>query len=192
MIDALFSVDLTPGKKANDDITFMSSALEYAGINIFKDISLKFNVFDSDTWEGFFITEQIAFTANNNVNHAQTYDDSGFEVLNSDGFKVVVKHLDLEDSFWGADLHLYIENNYSKDVTFQVRNVSVNGFMVTPMFSCDILNGMKAFDSISFFDSDLEANSITDIKNIELSFHIFDKDNWDTILDTEQIIISFE
>jgi len=37
---------------------------------------------------------------------------------------------------------------------------------------------------------DLDEMRIT-AKSIELSFHIFDKDNWDTVLDTEAIKINF-
>ena len=37
----------------------------------------------------------------------------------------------------------------------------------------------------------LESNSITDITDVELYFHIFDTESWDTIQDTEVIAMSF-
>ncbi len=191
MVEPMFSVDVAAGKKANDDITFMSSNLEAAQIEVIKDISLKFHVFKTDGWDTVFDTEQISFVANKDADYSQTYDDSGEEVLNRDGFRIVVKQLDSTESFWGADLYLYVENNSGTDATIQVRDVSVNGFMLDPMFSCDILNGMKAYDSITFLQSDFEENGITDIETLELSFHVFTMDGWDTMFDTDAITITF-
>ena len=191
MVDTWASIDIVAGKKANDSITFTSSDVKTAGIDIFKDISLKFHVFNSDDWNTIFDTEQISFTANDDVDYTQKYDDSGIEVLNRDGFRIVAKQMNSKDSFWGADLYLYIENNSGKDATIQVRDVSINDFMVDPYFSCDILNGAKAFDSITFMESDFKENGITDIKTLELSFHVFDKESWKSIFDTETIKINF-
>jgi hypothetical protein len=64
--------------------------------------------------------------------------------------------------------------------------------MVGTIFSCDVLAGNKAFDDITFMKSDLEKNSIKDINEIDLSFHIFDANSWNTILDSEPITITFE
>jgi len=63
--------------------------------------------------------------------------------------------LDREDSFRGADIYVYIENNGDEDIIIQLRDVSLNGFMVDLAFSSDVLAGKKSFDSITFFESDL-------------------------------------
>jgi len=64
--------------------------------------------------------------------------------------------------------------------------------MVDTLFSCDVLAGKKAFDDITFMKSDLEKNSIKDINEVDLSFHISDANSWNTILDSEPITITFE
>jgi len=84
-----------------------------------------------------------------------------------------------------------VENNSDKAVTVQVKDVSVNGFMVDPAFSSDVLPGKKAFDTISFLESDLQENNITDITTIELTFDIFDSVEFNTIYESENITISF-
>jgi len=75
-------------------------------------------------------------------------------------------------------------------ITVQARNTSVNGFMVEPIFSCGIVPGKKALDGLTFFEDDIIGNGIDTITEIELSFHIFNTDSWDTIKDTELIIIT--
>jgi hypothetical protein len=64
--------------------------------------------------------------------------------------------------------------------------------MVSPSFSCDILAGKRAFDSITFLESDLTDNDITVITTMELTFHVFNADTWDTIFDSDAITISFK
>ena len=105
--------------------------------------------------------------------------------------KIVVKGLQ-DDSILGPGIVVYIENTGNKNITVQARTVSINGFMVDPIFSCDIAAGKKAYDTITFFDSDLEENGIQDITELELKFHIFSSDSWDTIHDTNAIIVTFE
>ena len=58
------------------------------------------------------------------------------------GVKITAKSLESEELF-GAEVKLLIENNSGKDLTFQCRNVSVNGYMVETMFSADVVNGKK-------------------------------------------------
>jgi len=103
-----------------------------------------------------------------------------------------MKKVNSSDSFWGADVYVYIENNSGDDITIQTRDVSINGFMVSPIFSSEIVAGKKAYDTITFFESDLLDNDITSIDNMELSFHIFESKSWDTVLDTQMIEVTFE
>ena len=99
---------------------------------------------------------------------------------------------DDKNSFWGADIYVYVENNSSQDITAQVRDVSINGFMIDPTFSVDVSAGKKKYDTISFYESDLKDNDITDIKEIELKFYVFNADTWKDIFKTKSQKISFE
>ena len=44
---------------------------------------------------------------------------------------------------------------------------------------------------MTFVESDLEACGIEAIADIELSFHVFDMAEWETIVDTEVVNITF-
>ena len=192
MVQTIFSCEVAGGKKANDQIIIMNSDLEQAGIEVIKDIELKFHIFDSQTWDTIFDSEAIMITTSADPSYVQEYDDSGFLALDKNGIKSVVKKLNVEDSIWGADVFVYVENNRDEDVTVQVREVSVNGFMVDAIFSCDVLAGKTAYDKITFLESQLEENEITSIDEIELIFHTFNTKTWDAIFDSDVITIKFD
>lgn len=192
MIDPLFSAEVAAGKKANDTITFMSSDLKTSEITVIQAVEFSIHVFDSDTFETICDTERITLTTTADPSYTQVFDDSGFTAVDEDGIKIVVKKMNSSDSFWGADIYLYLENNTDKNITVQAKDVSINGYMVDPFFSCDIVAGKKAVDTITFMQSDLDDNNITDIQDLETKFHIFDTDTWDGIKDTDAITITFE
>lgn len=191
MMEPMFSTDVAPGKKVNDSITFMSSEFEEAGITIIQNMEFSFHVFDTESWDTVFDSETICLATNADGLVEQEIDKEGQLVLEQDGISVVIKEADSEDSFWGADIYVYVENNSDRNVTVQARSVSINGFMVEPMFSCDVAAGKQAYDSLTFLESDLTENGIESIDNMEISFHVFDTESWDTIFDSEQINVSF-
>ena len=119
------------------------------------------------------------------------FDDSGDVAYDENGIKIVIKGLSEDDSIFGPGVIVYIENNSDDNVTVQARDVSINGFMIDPLFSSDIVAKKHAVDAITFMSSDLEDNAITQIESIELAFHIFETESWDTIADSDTLSITF-
>ena len=191
MVEAMFSCDVAAGKKANDAISFFSSDLETAHITMMQHIDFSVHIFDSDSWEDIDNSEIITLTTNADPAYIQEFDDSGFVAYDAEGIKIVVQKLNSSDSFWGSDLYVYVENNTDANITIQSSDVSINGFMVEPAFSCDITAGNKAYDTITFFESDLEDNGITDISEMDIKFVAFDSDSWNDILETDIVTIEF-
>lgn len=192
MIDSLISVSVEPGKKANDGISFSSSELEQAGITTIKDIEFQFHVFETESWDAVFDSETVHITTSAPADYIQQYNDTGTLLYEGEGIRVVIQSKDTENSFWGADIFVYVENLTDSDITVQLRNTSVNGFMIDPIFSCDVLAGKRAYDSISFFESSLKDNGIDNIENMEFSLHIYNLHDWKTIKDTEKLFVSFD
>lgn len=192
MADTMFSCDVGPGKKANDSITFMDSDLKGAQISTIKELELKFHIFDTENWEERFDSNTITIITTADPSYEQEYDDSGIVVMDDQDFKIVMKRVSSEDSFWGAEVYVYIENNSQTDATFQARDVSINGFMIDPIFSSEVLAGKKAYDTLTFMESNLEENGIESIDELELSFHVFGADGWETIIDTDNTTVTFE
>lgn len=189
MITDLFSCSVAAGKKANDTIYLSSSGLEAAGITTISDIVISFHVYDSDTYDTLFDTDEIELKTSAYGTVEQPVMDDGKELYNQDGIRIVGKYVD-ENSFWGAGVLLFIENNYGENITVQCDNMSINGFMVTPYFSCAVNNGRMALDDITIMSSDFEENDITSVDDIELVFKIFNPDTYQTIVETDPITFS--
>ena len=192
MTQSVFSCDVAAGKTANDGITLLSSDLDQAGIKQIQNVEFTFHVSDTDTYDTIFDSDTIRVATSLDGTEEQAVDDSGVMLVDQDGVKITVKEVDSTTSFWGADIYIYVENNTDQDVTVQAANTSLNGFMVEPYFSCDVTAGKKAYDTITFMESDLEENDITKIDTMEISFHEFDTANYNTIFDTDLLSVSFE
>lgn len=183
MISDLFSSSVAAGKKANDTMYISSAQLSAAGINNIGQIEVYFHVFDAETYETLFDANPVTIkTSGYDTMDIKAMDD-GKELYNQGGIRIVGKYVD-EQSFWGAAVLLYIENSSGKNVGINCDNMSVNGFMVTPVFSSTVYNGKMAIDDITILSSDLEANGITSVDTIELTFHIYDAVSYATITDT--------
>lgn len=191
MIDPIMSINVAKGKKANDGMTLNNSDLELCGIDKIADVEFSFYIFDSESWDPYIETQQIKLKTTLADTYTYSFDDSGDIAFNNQGIKIIVKGLDSDGSFLGPAVVVYIENSSEQNITVQARNVSINGFMVNPVFSSDVMVGKHAIDTITFMDSQLEENDISSINEIELSFHIFDSSNWDTVVDTDIVKITF-
>ena len=190
MVDTMFSSDVASGKKANDCITFVSSDFEKSGIEDIADIEFSFHIFDSESWDDYLDTDIIHIKTSISENYEYNFNHIGELVYEGNDVRIILKDL-IEDGFLGPSIELYIENNSDKNITVQTRDVSINGFMVTAMLSSDITPGKRIVDEISFMSSELEENDIQKVEDVELIFHIFDSDSWDTIIDTEIIEMNF-
>ena len=191
MADTMISEEVASGKKSNTEITFISKGLEACGIETFASMEFSFHIFTTDDWETYLDTEPIKIETSAAAGFHQEIDDSGKAFYDNNGIKIIGKSLSTEDSVFGPGLILYIENNSKQNITVQARDTSVNGFMIDTVMSEEVLIGKKSITALTFMSSSLEDNGITDIKSIETSFHVFDTENYDTIVDTDPIKIDF-
>jgi len=191
MVDTMMSADVAAGKKTNDGLTFQTSGLKECGIEQIATMEFIFHIFNSESWDEIVDTDVIKIDTSIADGYVQNYDDSGEVLVDTNGVKIVGKGLSDSNSFFGPGVILYIENNTDQDITVQVRDVSVNGFMVDTSMSEDVVAGKKAISAVTFFSSSLEENGITDITDVELFFHIFDLKTWDGIFDSDVITIKF-
>lgn len=87
------------------------------------------------------------------------------------------------------DVKFILENLSDKTLTVQARETSINGFMVDPICSMEVAPGKKAKDGMSIWGEDAEDNPMSEVENIETKFHIFNNDDWEDYVDTENIVI---
>lgn len=175
MISDLFSTTVAAGKKANETLYLSNSGLHAAGIENVGKVEVYFHTFDSDSYMTISDIGCVTIQTSEFDSMDSTPNDEGQELYNENGIRIVGKYVD-ENSFWGAAVLLYIENNSGKNRIIQCDDMSINGFMITPYFSSTVYDGKKAIDEITLMSSDLEENGITSIEDIELKFNIMDED----------------
>ena len=191
MVGTSMSANVAKGKKANDGLTFLTKGLKESGIEKIAVIEVSFLVLDTDTLDTIFQTDIIRINTSIAENYSQKYDDSGTVLVNSNGVKIISKGLSSDDSFWGPSLLLYIENSSNKDITVQVRDVSINGYMSTSIMSEDVVAGKKSICGVQFLKSDLDKNGISKVKDVELYFSVFEEQTWDDIFNSDIVKIAF-
>ena len=191
MVETMMSADVANGKKVNSGLVFSNSDLKEAGISTIADMQFCFHIFDANTWDTIIDSRPIDIQTAEAQTYNYTFDNSGVTCYNENGIKIVAKGLAQDTSLFGPSVLVYIENNRSDAITVQVRDVSVNGYMVESMFSSDIAPGKKSIDTITFLGSDLTENGITDISEADMYFHIFNAVSWDAIVDTAPVTLRF-
>ena len=189
MMDGLLSADVAAGKKANDTLDFLSNVLARCGIETITDIELDLVVSDGDSWQTLYETGPVILQTSAAGQYTQTYDDSGEEIYNQNGIRVVAKSVN--DDLFGMGIKFYLENNTDKAVIINADNVSVNGYMMTDLFYSDLAPRSHAVDTLTLLGSELEDNHIDTITDAELSLQITDADYYQTIDSTAPITLHF-
>ncbi|WP_238918526.1 hypothetical protein [Clostridium sp. YIM B02555] len=133
-------------------------------------------------------SKEAASVSNTNSNDKK--DDAKKEeskVLFEDEFaKVTYTGID-RDATIGPQIKVEIENKSDKDITIQLRDVSVDGTMMDPIFSADVLKGKKAKTTIDLMKDKVDKN----FKAIEGKFKIMPKDDVVTTLKDEPFKINY-
>lgn len=189
MITELFSATVAAGKKSNETMHLLSNELEAAGIDNIGQIEIYFRTFDSSSYQTVESFDKVTVQTSEFANMDTKAMDDGKELYNQDGVRIVGKYVD-ENSFWGAAILLYLENNTGKNIGIGCDDMSVNGFMMTPLFSATVYDGKMSVNGITLMASELEENNITSIDEVELKFRIYDAQSYSTIAETDAISFS--
>ena len=122
---------------------------------------------------------QSTTTPSTQTTTAPTTEPAAKENVLADTDDVTVKITSVdENGMLGYTLNVYLENNTDLELMFTVENVSVNGFMVDPMWADTVDAGKKANETISFLKSDFEKNGIEAVEEITLTLRIYDNNDW--------------
>ncbi len=102
------------------------------------------------------------------------------EMVAVDNEECLIKITGIEpDNMWGYTLKVQVENKSAdKTYMFSVDNAAVNGVQCDPLFVTEVAPGKKANEQINFMGDELEENGIDNYTDIELSFRVYDSDDW--------------
>lgn len=189
MMTDLMSANVAAGKKSNDTLTFMTSELKTCGITQIAEIRIRLAIIDGATYQTLYKTDEVTLLTSAAGAYTQTYDDSGEEIYNSNGIRVIAKNAG--DEFLGKGVTFYLENTTGQAVAVSGEDISVNGFMVTDLFYADLAPHSHAVDTLTLLQSDLEDNSIDTIEEVELTLRIVDPETFMTMDSTAPITLHF-
>lgn len=179
--DPFFASEVAAGKKSNEEIIFTSNDLEENGVGDYTDIELTFRVYDSNDWLADAVAHETVHVYPYGEDNATVFIREAMPsdnvIIDNDYVTVIVTDYE-EDDFWGYNVNLFLVNKTDTTVMFSADDVSVNGFMVDPFFATSVSAGKCAFSSITWYDTTLEENGITEIEEIEFTFRAYDYEDW--------------
>ena len=108
-------------------------------------------------------------------------------LLDKRGLSITATRL-VENGIQGSALVVSIRNRSETDVTVEVRDVCVNGWMMDTSFFAAVAAGQETEGAIVFLSSGMKRSGIETIADMEFSFHILDQ-NRVTFLDSDPITI---
>lgn len=188
MMDTSFSVTVAAGQEARESILFLASRMERSGIETIADMEFSFHILDQNR-----VTFLDSDAATVRTSAADTYqyrfDDSGEELYNENGVRIISKGLSENESVFGPGLVLFIENTTDRAVTIQAGDVSVNGSAVDAIFSEDVLAGKRSVAAVTLLSTSLQDNGIGEIRNVKFYLHVVDRDQRTTLFDTAPFTI---
>ena len=179
--DPLFATEVAAGKKSNEEISFLSDELEENGVGDYTDIELSFRVYDSNDWLADAVATETVhvypYGEDKVVKYVRETKETDNIIVDNEFVTVVVTGYE-HDSIWGYTANLFIVNKTDNNMMISADEVSVNGFMVDPFYATSVSAGKCAFSSMSWMDTTLEENGITDINEIEFRLRAYNEDDW--------------
>ena len=106
-----------------------------------------------------------------------TAPQSSEQVLaDSEDFTVKLKGFNPNDLL-GFSMELFLENKDDESLMFSIRDVSVNSFMIDPLWASEVASGKKANESVTFLASELEKNDIESVQEISFTLVVYESDD---------------
>lgn len=186
MVMDILAETVAVGKKANAQITILSTSLDELGITLIKDIEFTVSIRNADSWAVIDETTKVSLVTNAEASKLTIRDFTGTTVLEQNGFKIVYVETIL-DGFIGSEIFFYVENTSSSNGRIQAEEVSINGFMLTPVFNIDVAAGMKAYGALSVMSQDLKDNNITKITALEMILKVYDQDTFSELASSDVV-----
>lgn len=193
MVRTVFDCDVVAGKKINATLSFWAEDLATAGISHIQNIELRFHVYRASNWETLFDSNPVRFTTSlAEEGEKQSFDDGGITVVDKKKVRVILQGL-IEDGpdSPGINLRIFIENKSDMDVTVTLRDVSLNGYMISPLLDSQVPAGKVAYDTVVFLQTDIEKNEIASFEEMEAVFYVYETSSYYSVAETDPVLVRF-
>lgn len=191
MYDPMWAVEVAAGKTANAVIDLDTYALEEMGIRSVDEITFTLRIADSENWMEAPIAEDVytiyptGLTADTLVLPQRPVFTQQVVIAEDENIRFVIEQVQEDASAY--TLQVYLENRTDRNLMYAWDLVSVNGKMIDPFWAVSVTAGKKACTEITFYRSELEANGITDVSDIEFELIVSDYDDWESPNLMEQV-----
>jgi len=117
---------------------------------------------------------------NNETNKPKENEISFTEVVVVDNAECSIKITQIDpENLFGFTLKSQLENKSAeKTYMFSVESGAINGVECDPLFAVEIAAGKKSNNEINFLNDNLKKNEIGDYTDIELTFRVYDSNDW--------------
>lgn len=181
MCDPFWASSVTAGMKSNEEISFMDTEFEANGITTVTEITFTLRVSDNNDWMADPILEETFTIYPLGQEAVEPYVRVPVEgevvLVDNEYCTMIVTGYD-PDNIFGYTMNVYLENKTDSIMMFSADSVSVNGFMCDPFWAADVAPGKRSNSQITWMDSTLEENGITEIESITLPVRIYNQEDW--------------
>lgn len=192
-ISGMVYEEIAAGKKVNTSIELYDYEMEENGISTINYIEFIFKCIDSETYSTVFETDITKITINEGTETENTANENSELLFEQDGISVYYSGLDESDWLSDYNLKFQIVNNSENNVVVSTDNCSVNDFsMSLASFYSEVASGKKTNDTLCIYSSELEENGIDKPEKLEFSLKCLNSDTYDTIWETEPIVITIK
>lgn len=169
MVNPIFSADIAGGKKSKSSMTISEDE-----VSKLVNVEGLFHIFDGESWNAIGDYEFKLLQSEGSSNNSNESSE-GTVLVDNDIVKIEYMGKG-NDSIFGPTVKVRIENKTDSTITVQTREISVDGYMIDPIFSCDIAAGKKSNDEITFMKDE-----VSELNNIEGKFTVIDGDSWNDL-----------
>jgi len=179
---------VAPGEQTTSTMNIYDFAIDTIPIEAPDKLELGVRLYDyDDPWgEEVYLVDDIYTVYPTGKTEAQITvparpsDDDEMVVADSDDLTFIIVD-EVEESYWGYELMLYIQNKTDKTLNYSWENVTINGQSVEPYWGLDVHPGRQALSSAAVSTEDIEALgiSIDDIEEVGFTLSVTDPDDWD-------------
>ena len=190
LIDTYTFLEVEAGGDGDLLLEFFNRDINITGITNIGEIRFITQVVEPETYNPIASSDNRIETSD----YAQmdtTPNDDGFEIANTNGLRIVAKSVEEDDDDSGDQLvYFYMQNNSDKKVTFEIRDVFLNGEEVYSLLYSDLPAGSQAVNYFYVYHDELEQYGIERIDEIGLTAAFYDSANYSMIKEIEDISLS--
>lgn len=197
VMDPFLYESLSPHTRAFSTLEFNTTEFNDAAITNIGEIIVNLNVYDDETYD-LITSGQARIETSDYAAMDTTPNDEGYEVVNSDGVRVIAKSIEeasmsVSDSDQSA--YFYMQNTTARDIMVCLTDVYVNNTKAgnTSLY-VTLPAGSQAVDEMFFFGDELSELGVEQIDGLRFSTSVIDPETYETINDYGEadLVVTYE